>query len=124
MISINEAQGSIELELSGTLTPSGCTFTGGGTTFRPGQQSGPGSDGFGRRMSLEDFSFSINIASSGSFSWTSGTRSGSCDLDNAITAEISLMDAALSGATPIATVTGSVCGLNVNRDIELTPATP
>ena len=123
MISINEAQGSIELELSGTLTPSGCTFAGDGTTFV--LDSNPGLAQTGTvTISLEAFSFFINIASSGSFSWTSGTRSGSCDLDNAITAEISLMDAALSGATPTATVTGSVCGLNVNRDIELTPATP
>ena len=110
------------MELSGTLTPSGCTFTGGGTTFV--LDSNPGLAQTGSViLVLEDFSFSINIMSSGSFNWTSGTRSGSCDLDNAITAEISMVDAALSGAIPTATITGSVCGLSVNRDIELTAMT-
>ena len=118
-ISIDEAQGSIEVELSGTLTPSGCTFTGGGTTFV--LDSNPGLAQTGSVIAvLEDFSFSINITSSGSFNWTSGTRSGSCDLDNTITSEISMVDSALSGAIPTATITGSVCGLSVNRDIELT----
>lgn len=122
MISIDEARGSLEVELSGTLTPSGCTFTGGGTTFV--LDSNPGLAQTGSViLVLEDFSFSINITSSGSFSWTSGTRSGSCDLDNTITAEISMIDTALSGAIPTATVSGSVCGLSVNRDIELTATT-
>lgn len=122
MISIDEARGSIELELSGTLAPSGCTFTGGGATFV--LDSNPGLAQTGSVIAvLEDFSFSINITSSGSFSWTSGTRSGSCDLDNTITSEISMVDAALSGAIPTATITGSVCGLSVNRDIELTAMT-
>lgn len=122
-ISINEAQGSIELELSGTLAPSGCTFTGDGATFV--LDSTPGLAQTGTVfISMEAFSFSINIASSGSFNWTSGTRSGSCDLDNTITSEISLADAALSGSVPTATVSGSVCGLSVSRDIELTAATP
>ena len=121
-ISIDEARGSLEVELSGTLTPSGCTFTGGGATFV--LESDPGLAQTGSViLVLEDFSFSINITSSGSFSWTSGTRSGSCDLDNTITSEISMVDAALSGAIPTATVTGSVCGLSVNRDIELTATT-
>lgn len=121
-ISMDEARGSLELELSGTLTPSGCTFTGDGATFV--LDSNPGLAQTGTVfISLEAFSFSINIMSSGSFSWTSGTRSGSCDLDNTITAEISMVDAALSGAIPMATITGSVCGLSVNRDIELTAAT-
>ena len=107
------------MELSGTLTPSGCTFTGGGATFV--LESNPGLAQTGSVvLVLEDFSFSINITSSGSFSWTSGTRSGSCDLDNTITSEISMVDSALSGAIPTATITGSVCGLSVNRDIELT----
>lgn len=122
MISIDEARGSIELELSGTLAPSGCTFTGGGATFV--LDSNPGLAQTGSVIAvLEDFSFSINITSSGSFNWTSGTRSGSCDLDNTITSEISMIDAALSGAIPTATITGSVCGLSVNRDIELTVET-
>ena len=121
-ISIDEARGSLEVELSGTLTPSGCTFTGGGTTFV--LESNPGLAQTGSViLVLEDFSFSINITSSGSFNWTSGTRSGSCDLDNTITSEISMVDAALSGAIPTATITGSVCGLSVNRDIELTAMT-
>lgn len=120
-ISINEAQGSIELELAGTLTPSGCTFTGNGATFV--LDSNPGLAQTGTVfISLEAFSFSVNIASSGSFGWTSGIRSGSCNLDNAITAEISMVDA-LSGAVPTATVTGSVCGLSVSHDIELTATT-
>lgn len=119
MISIDEARGAIELELSGTLTPSGCTFTGGGATFV--LDSNPGLAQTGSVVVvLEDFSFSINITSSGSFNWTGGTRSGSCDLDNAITAEISMVDTTLGGAIPTATVTGSICGLSVNRDIELT----
>lgn len=122
-ISIDEAQGSLELELAGTLTPSGCTFTGDGATFV--LDSDPGLAQTGTVfISLEAFSFSINIMSTGSFSWTSGTRSGSCDLDNTITSEISMVDAALSGAIPTATITGSVCGLSVNRDIELTATTP
>lgn len=121
-ISIDEARGSLEVELSGTLTPSGCTFTGGGATFV--LESNPGLAQTGSViLVLEDFSFSINITSSGSFNWTSGTRSGSCDLDNTITSEISMVDTALSGAIPTATITGSVCGLSVNRDIELTATT-
>lgn len=121
-ISIDEARGSIEVELSGTLTPSGCTFTGDGATFV--LESNPGLAQTGSViLVLEDFSFSINITSSGSFNWTSGTRSGSCDLDNTITSEISMVDSALSGAIPTATITGSVCGLSVNRDIELTAMT-
>lgn len=121
-ISIDEARGSIEVELSGTLTPSGCTFTGDGATFV--LESNPGLAQTGSViLVLEDFSFSINITSSGSFNWTSGTRSGSCDLDNTITSEISMVDSALSGAIPTATITGSVCGLSVNRDIELTAVT-
>ena len=121
-ISIDEARGSLEVELSGTLTPSGCTFTGGGATFV--LDSNPGLAQTGSViLVLEDFSFSINITSSGSFNWTSGTRSGSCDLDNTITSEISMVDAALSGTIPTATITGSVCGLSVNRDIELTATT-
>jgi hypothetical protein len=121
-ISIDEAQGSLELELAGTLTPSGCTFTGDGATFV--LDSDPGLAQTGTVfISLEAFSFSINIMSTGSFSRTSGTRSGSCDLDNTITSEISMVDAALSGAIPTATVSGSVCGLSVNRDIELTATT-
>ena len=121
-ISIDEARGSLEVELSGTLIPSGCTFTGGGATFV--LDSNPGLAQTGSViLVLEDFSFSINITSSGSFIWTSGTRSGSCDLDNTITSEISMVDAALSGAIPTATITGSVCGLSVNRDIELTAVT-
>ena len=121
-ISIDEAQSSIEVELSGTLTPSGCTFTGGGATFVLDSDPGLAQTG-SVILVLEDFSFSINITSSGSFNWTSGTRSGSCDLDNTITSEISMVDAALSGAIPTATITGSVCGLSVNRDIELTAMT-
>jgi len=122
MNSIDQARGSIELEMTYTLAPSGCTYTGGGTTFV--LDSNPGLAQTGSVIAvLEDFSFSINITSSGSFNWTSGTRSGSCDLDNTITSEISMVDAALSGAIPTATVTGSVCGLSVNRDIELTAVT-
>ncbi len=121
-ISIDEARGSLEVELSGTLTPSGCTFTGSGATFVLDSDPGLAQTG-SVILVLEDFSFSINITSSGSFSWTSGTRSGSCDLDNTITSEISMVDAALSGAIPTATITGSVCGLSVNRDIELTAMT-
>ena len=121
-ISMDEARGSLELELSGTLTPSGCTFTGDGATFV--LDSNPGLAQTGTVfISLEAFSFSINIMSSGSFSWTSGTRSGSCDLDNTIISEISMVDAALSSAIPTATITGSVCGLSVNRDIEPTAMT-
>lgn len=122
-ISIDEAQGSIELALAGTLTPSGCTFTSGGATFVLDSNPGLAQEGT-VFISLEAFNFSINITSSGSFNWTSGTRSGSCDLDNTITSEISMVDAALSGAIPTATITGSVCGLSVNRDIELTDMTP
>ncbi len=121
-ISIDEAQGSIELELAGTLTPIGCTFTGDGATFVLDSSPGLAQEGT-VFISLEAFNFSINITSSGSFNWTSGTRSGSCDLDNTITSEISMVDAALSGAIPTATITGSVCGLSVNRDIELTATT-
>ncbi len=121
-ISIDEAQGSIELELSGTLAPSGCTFTGDGATFV--LDSDPGLAQTGTvTISLATFTFLVNITSTGSFSWTSGARSGSCDLDNDITADISLADAALSGAIPTATISGSVCGLSVNRDIELTATT-
>ena len=121
-ISMDEARGSLELELSGTLTPSGCTFTGGGATFV--LDSNPGLAQTGSVIVvLETFNFSISITSSGSFSWTSGTRSGSCDLDNTITSEISMIDTALSGTVPTATITGSVCGLSVNRDIELTATT-
>ncbi|MCY4646857.1 MAG: hypothetical protein OXE73_08290 [Gammaproteobacteria bacterium] len=122
MISIDEAQGSIELELSGTLTPSGCTFTGGGATFVLDSNPGLAQTGSVTAV-LETFNFSINITSSGSFGWTSGTRSGNCDLDNTITSEISMIDTALSGAIPTATITGSVCGLSVNHDIELTAMT-
>lgn len=121
-ISMDEARGSMELELSGTLTPSGCTFTGGGATFV--LDSNPGLAQTGSVIVvLETFNFSISITSSGSFNWTSGTRSGSCDLDNTITSEISMIDTALSGTVPTATITGSVCGLSVNRDIELTATT-
>ena len=121
-ISMDEARGFLEVELSGTLTPGGCTFTGGGTTFVLDGNPGLAQTG-SVILVLEDFSFSINITSSGSFSWTSGTRSGSCDLDNTISSEISMVDSALSGTIPTATITGSVCGFSVNRDIELTVET-
>ncbi len=120
--SVNEAQSSLSAELSGTLAAAGCTFTGDNVTFA--LDSDPGLAQTGTvTIELETFSFSLEVASSGAFSWTSGTRSGSCDLNNAITAHISLMEAALSGAVPTATVSGSVCGLSVNRDIELTATT-
>ncbi len=122
-VSLDEARGSLEVELSGTLAPGGCTFTGEGTTFVLDGNPGLAQTG-AVVVRLEDLGFSIDIASSGSFSWTSGTRSGSCELDNTITSEISMLDTAiLGGATPTATVTGSVCGLNVNREIELTVPT-
>lgn len=121
-ISMDEARGSLEVELSGTLTHSGCTFTGGGTTFV--LDGNPGLAQTGSVIAvLETFNFSIDITSSGSFNWTSGAKSGSCDLDNTITSEISMIDTALGGAIPTATITGSVCGLSVNRDIELTAVT-
>ena len=116
--SADEAQGSLTAELSGTLAATGCTFTGDNVTFV--LDSDPGLVQTGTVfISMETFNFSLDAVSSGAFSWTSGTRSGSCNLDNAITAEISLMDAALSGAVPTAAVTGSVCGLSVNLDIDL-----
>lgn len=122
-ISANNAQDSLAAELSGTLAVTGCTFTGEGVTFT--LDSGRGLAQTGTLLfSMETFSFSLDIASSGSFDWTSGTKSGSCGLDNAITAGVSLVDAALSGAVPTATVTGSVCGHGVDREINLTSATP
>ena len=117
-IAVNEADASIELGLSGTLTPRGCTLTGDGATLVLNGDPGLAQEGT-VRISLDDFSFSIDIASSGSFKWTSGTRSGGCTLENTIAAQISMVDVALVGAVPTATVTGSVCGLSVNREIAL-----
>ena len=122
-ISSSSAQDPLAAELSGILAITGCTFTSGGVPFA--LDSDPGLAQAGTVLfSLETFGFSLDIAFSGALNWTSGTRSGSCSLDNAITAEISLPDVALSGAVPTATVTGSVCGLGVSRDIALTSATP
>ena len=117
-ISVNEAQASMAVNLSGTLAAAGCSFTGDDVTFV--LDSDPGLVQSGSiNISLETFTFTLDITSSGSFSWTSGTRAASCSLDNAVSAEFSLLDAALSGAVPTATVSGSVCGLSVNRDIDL-----
>ena len=117
-ISVNETQGSMAVNLSGTLAAAGCSFTADGVTFA--LDSDPGLVQSGSiNISLETFTFTLDITSSGSFSWTSGTRAGSCSLDNAVTAEFSMMEAALSGAIPTATVSGSVCGVSVNHDINL-----
>lgn len=59
-----------------------------------------------------------DMTSSGSSGWAQGTRMGSCVLDNVITAEASATDPA-----PTATVEGSVCGLTVDRIINLGIAT-
>ena len=117
-ISVNEAQGSMAVGLSGTLAAAGCSFTADGVTFVLDSDPGLVQSG-SLNISLETFTFALNVESSGSFSWTSGTRTGSCSLDNAVAAEFSMLDAALSGAVPTATVTGSICGLSVNRDINL-----
>ena len=117
-VSVNEAQGSMAVGLSGTLAAAGCSFTADGVTFVLDSDPGLVQSG-SLNISLETFTFTLEIASSGSFSWASGTRAGSCSLDNAVTAAFSMLDAALSGAVPTATVSGSVCGLSVNRDISL-----
>lgn len=117
-LSVNEAQGSLSVQLSGTLAATGCSFMGDDVTFV--LDSDPGLVQAGTvAISLETFTFALDVTSSGSFSWTSGTRSGSCDLDNTLTARISMMEAALSGTPPTAMVTGSICGLTVNHEIDL-----
>lgn len=117
-ISGTDIEARIQVDVSGTLAAAGCTFTNDNVTLA--LDSDPGlAQTLLVTISLETFTFSLDAASSGAFSWTSGTRSGSCTLDNTITSEISMVDSALSGAIPTATITGSVCGLGVNREIEL-----
>ena len=121
-ISGMDMEARLQVDVSGTLAAAGCTFTNDNVTLS--LDSDPGlAQTLLVTISLETFSFSLDAASSGAFNWTSGTRSGSCTLDNAVTAEISLADAALGGVVPTATVTGSVCGLGVSREIELATAT-
>ena len=115
-ISLAATQNSMLVQISGTLVARDCTFTADQVTFTLD------SEGLEQSSSItivqEDFTFAITITTSGSFSWTSGPRAGSCTLDNTITADLSLEDA-LRGTVPTATVSGSVCSLNVNREINL-----
>ena len=114
----DDAQGAAGIELSGTLVADGCTFTGDEVTFT--LDADPGlAQSISFTTVPEEFSFSLKITVSGFFSWTNGQRSGSCSLDTTVTSKLSPVDAALSGSVPTAKVSGSVCGLNVDREISL-----
>ena len=112
-VSLDEAQGVFSTEVSGTLTADGCTFTSDGLGFALDTESG-----LAQRIvvsfSFETLTLSFDMTSSGSFGWSQGIRVGSCSLDNTITAEATAAESA-----PTATVEGSVCGLTVDRTINL-----
>lgn len=116
-VTVDESEGVFSTEVSGTLIANGCAFTSDSLGFVLDTKSG-----LAQRIvvsfSFETLTFAFDMTSSGSFGWAQGTRMGSCVLDNVITAEASATDPA-----PTATVEGSVCGLTVDRIINLGIAT-
>ncbi len=112
-VSVDEARGVFSTEVSGTLTADGCTFTSDGLGFALDTESGL-TQRIVVSFSFEALTFEFDMTSSGSFGWSQGIRVGSCSLDNTITAEVAATDSA-----PTATVAGSVCGLTVDRTINL-----
>ena len=112
-VSVDEARGVFSTEVSGTLTADGCTFTSDGLGFALDTESGL-TQRIVVSFSFEALTFAFDMTSSGSFGWSQGIRVGSCSLDNTITAEVAATDSA-----PTATVAGSVCGLTVDRTINL-----
>lgn len=112
-VSMNEAQEALVLELSGTLTPADCAFTGDGITFTLNGNPALTQSG-SIAISIADLAATIDLSISGGFGWATGEKTGNCNLETTTAGQISFLDTA-----PTAKMTGSICGHAIDRDIIL-----
>lgn len=108
--------GEITAEVSGSLAARNCAFQ---------------SDGLALVVDSQELAQSIRITlaprlaavvleaeSSGGLAWAAGPRGGRCEVANKVTSRISL-EALWDGAAPVARVSGTVCGREIDREVQL-----
>lgn len=108
--------GQVTAEVSGSLAARGCAFR---------------SDGLGLVVDSDGLAQSIRVSlvprlasilleaeSSGTLGWAAGQRSGRCELANMVTSRIPL-EALWRGAAPVAQVSGTVCGREIDQELHL-----
>lgn len=108
---VNQESRTGSLEYDFTLTPAGCVVTAeGGATFT--LTGDPNVRGEGK-LDWSTTSFSGSLKYSGKFLWQSAGRSGACGVD--LEASLNLTSGTSSSAS--ASLSGSVCGVSVNRSV-------
>jgi hypothetical protein len=116
-VSANDAGTSGTMSFNYTVAPSGCQVTtSGGKTFTITGDPNMKADGdftFTEGETSSSFEGSLNY--NGKFSWTSSDgRAGSCGVDLTSNYNFSF---GTSGSSGSATLSGSVCGVSVNRTV-------
>jgi hypothetical protein len=103
-----------------TVTPSGCKTTSGDKTFTiSGDPNLKAKGDFSFSSGTNSSTFEGSLTYNGKFSWTSSDgRAGSCGVD--LTANYDFTFGGIT-ATGSASVSGTVCGVTVNRSVSVTP---
>jgi len=123
-LSVSGSQGSPNgsLGFNYTVTHLGCQVTAGGKTFTLNGDpniKAQGDFNFSENTNTSTFSFNGSLDYNGKFDWTSSDgRAGACGVDLTSNYEFSFTSTTTTGT---ATLTGSVCGVTVNRSVSVTP---
>lgn len=107
------------MEIEGVIAAEGCTFTTDGVTTTFDADPGLPLNGtfrFAIVPDLSDFRVTVMLQSSGSFDWMIDGRSGSCDLETVLTADVS-SEAAQSGES-LGNAKGTICGLAIDMPVD------
>lgn len=118
---INQTGSGGTISFNYTAAPSGCAVsTSGGKTFTISGDPNIKAQGdftFSISGTSETFQGSLNY--DGKFSWTSSDgRAGACGVDLTANYDFSFSG---TGTTGTAALTGTVCGVSVNRSVSVTP---
>ena len=119
-VNVNQAGTSGTFGFDYTVAPSGCQLIAGGKTFTINGDPNIKANGdfsFTSGTNTETFEGSLNY--DGKFGWTSSDgRAGACGVDLTANYDFTFGGTTTTGT---ATLTGSVCGVTVNRSVSVTP---
>jgi hypothetical protein len=103
-----------------TVTPSGCHVASGDKTFTiTGDPNLQAKGDFNFSSGAEVSTFQGSLSYDGKFNWTSSDgRAGACGVDLTANYDFSIGGTTTSGS---ATLSGTVCGVSVNRSVSVTP---
>jgi hypothetical protein len=119
-VSGNESGTSGTFGFDYTVTPSGCKTTSGDKTFTiSGDPNLKVKGDFSFSSGTETETFEGSLSYDGKFNWTSSDgRAGACGVDLSANYDFTVGGTTATGS---ATLSGTVCGVTVNRSVSVTP---